>query len=54
MSNVTNSAMIQQATSGFEGIKYSLIVISTVPVLAIYMALQKAFKGGVMVGSLKG
>lgn len=54
MSNVSNSAMIQQANSGFEGIKYALIVISTVPVLVIYMALQKAFKGGVMVGSLKG
>ena len=54
MSNVSNSQMIQQANSGIEGIKYALIVISTVPVLVIYMALQKAFKGGVMVGSLKG
>lgn len=54
MTNVNNSQMIQQANSGIEGIKYALIVISTVPVLVIYMALQKAFKGGVMVGSLKG
>lgn len=54
MSNVSNSQMIQQANSGIEGIKYALIVISTVPVLVIYMVLQKAFKGGVMVGSLKG
>ena len=54
MSNVTNSQMIQQANSGIAGIKYTLIVISTVPVLVVYMALQKAFKGGVMVGSLKG
>lgn len=54
LSNVTNSQMIQQANSGIDGIRYALIVISTVPVLVIYMALQKAFKGGVMVGSLKG
>lgn len=54
LTNVTSSQMIQQASSGIEGIKYTLIVISTIPLLVIYMAVQKSFKGGVMVGSLKG
>ena len=54
MTGVSNSQMIAMANSSFEGIKYALIVISTVPLLVLYMAIQKSFKGGVMVGSLKG
>lgn len=37
-----------------ETMKYSLIVISTVPVLAIYPFLQRYFMTGVMIGSIKG
>ena len=37
-----------------EQMKYSLIVISTLPILAIYPFVQKHFVKGVMVGSLKG
>jgi len=54
MTNVTSSQMIQQASNGIEGIKYALIVMSTVPILVLYMVIQKSFKQGVMVGSLKG
>lgn len=54
LTNVTSSQMIQQANNGIEGIKYTLIVMSTVPLLVLYMAIQKSFKKGVMVGSLKG
>ena len=34
--------------------KYCIIVISTVPVVLLYMFLQKYFEKGVMIGSLKG
>lgn len=35
-------------------IKYSLIVVSTVPILCVYPFIQKYFVKGVMIGSLKG
>ena len=35
-------------------IKYSSIVVSTVPMLILYPFLQKYFVKGIMVGSLKG
>lgn len=35
-------------------IKYSLIVVSTVPIMAIYPFLQKFFQKGVMMGAVKG
>lgn len=54
LTNVSSSQMIQQAANGIEGIKYTLIVMSTVPLLVLYMVIQKSFKQGVMVGSLKG
>ncbi len=37
-----------------EMLKYSLIVVSTVPLLCIYPLVQKYFIRGVMIGSLKG
>ncbi|MDF2963689.1 MAG: sugar transporter permease [Paenibacillus sp.] len=45
----------QAAREGLrELLKYSLIVVSTVPVLIIYPFIQKHFVKGMMVGSLKG
>ena len=35
-------------------IKYSTIVLTTVPVLCIYPFLQKYFVKGVMIGAVKG
>ena len=42
------------ANSGLENVRYGLILISTVPVLCVYFIVQKYFKGGVMMGSVKG
>jgi ABC-type glycerol-3-phosphate transport system permease component len=37
-----------------ELLKYSLIVVGSVPMLVIYPFIQKYFLKGVMIGSLKG
>jgi ABC-type glycerol-3-phosphate transport system permease component len=37
-----------------EVVKYCAIIISTVPIIALYMVLQKYFVQGVMIGSIKG
>lgn len=37
-----------------ETIKYGVMVVSTLPILALYPFLQKYFIGGVMIGSIKG
>ena len=35
-------------------LKYSAIIVSTVPVLCIYPFIQKYFVKGIMIGSVKG
>ena len=37
-----------------ELLKYSLIIVSSVPLLVIYPFIQKYFIKGVMIGSVKG
>lgn len=54
MSSVSGSALQALNNTGMEQVKYALIVISTVPVIAIYGVVQKSFKGGVMIGAVKG
>ena len=45
----------QEAKEGLaELLKYSLIVVASVPVLIIYPFVQKYFLKGVMIGSIKG
>ena len=48
------SQMQALENSGTEGVQFALIVIATVPVLVMYFVVQKYFKTGVMVGSVKG
>lgn len=40
--------------NGMENVRYALILISSVPPIAAYFVVQKYFKGGVMMGSVKG
>ena len=47
-------AMMEKAKRDTEQIQYALIVVSTVPVLLVYAAVQKSFEKGVMIGSVKG
>lgn len=37
-----------------ESIKYSVIIVSSIPVLLLYPFVQKYFVQGVMIGSIKG
>lgn len=55
-SGVLNSAAADsdQVNEFAESIKYSTIILTTVPVLCIYPFLQKYFVKGVMVGAVKG
>lgn len=54
LTSVSGSAMLAMAQSGAEQVKYALIVVATVPILAVYGVVQKGFKGGVMIGAVKG
>ena len=55
-SNVLNSAAAEsdQVNQFAESIKYSTIVLTTIPILCIYPFLQKYFVKGVMIGAVKG
>lgn len=44
----------QMAEQGLENVRYALIIISTTPIVVAYFFVQKYFKGGVMMGSVKG
>lgn len=49
-----NDAGGEDAMQIAETIKYATIIVSTVPILALYPFLQKYFTKGVMVGAVKG
>ena len=51
---VQGTVSSEQAQSGLENVRYALIMISSVPPILAYFVVQKYFKGGVMVGSVKG
>ncbi len=50
----TNDVGMGEKIKMAEGIKYSVIVISSAPILMVYPFVQKYFVKGVMVGSIKG
>lgn len=50
----SSSAAQQMANGGLDHVRYALIVISSAPPIAAYFVVQKYFKGGVMMGSVKG
>lgn len=51
---VSSTEMVAMAQTNAEQIRYVLIIVATVPVLAAYGLLQRNFKKGMMVGSVKG
>ena len=53
-SMMTDVAAIAKISGSEDVMKYSLIVISTLPMLILYPFVQKFFDKGVMMGSLKG
>ena len=51
MTNIENALEAQRIV---EIMKYGLIIVSSIPVLAVYPFVQKHFNQGVMIGSVKG
>ena len=54
LSDVADTGGGEDAMAIAETIKYATIIVSTVPILALYPFLQKYFTKGVMVGAVKG
>ena len=46
--------LVAQARDAANTIKYGLIVVSTVPIMAVFPFVQRFFEKGVMIGSVKG
>ncbi len=53
-SNVTDAEVVEKLATAADLMKYSLIIVSTLPMLILYPCLQKFFQKGVMIGSIKG
>ena len=53
-SEVTDQNLLPRMNGASELMKYSTIVIATVPIVALYPFVQKFFVKGVMIGSVKG
>ncbi|MCG8398249.1 carbohydrate ABC transporter permease [Bacillus atrophaeus] len=49
-----NGDMVQNTVPPEQGIKLAVIVIATIPILAVYPFLQKHFSKGILIGSVKG
>lgn len=52
--DLTGSGMVDNFDQYAESVKYSSIVISTLPIMCIYPFLQKYFTKGAMIGAVKG
>ncbi len=53
-SEITDVEALEKLTNAVDQIRYALIVVTSVPIIAIYPLVQKYFKKGVMIGSVKG
>ena len=54
VSNITDLEVAEKMASAADLMKYSLIIVSTLPMLVLYPFMRKYFEKGVMIGSLKG
>ena len=54
LGQVGDPALLERITGNADLIKYSLIVVSSAPIIAAYPFVQKFFQKGVMIGSVKG
>ena len=54
VSNITDMEMVDKLAAATDLMKYSLIIVATLPMLVLYPFLRKFFEKGVMIGSLKG
>lgn len=54
LTQVRDAVVLAKLIGAADVMKYALIVISTVPILVAYPFVQKFFKKGVMIGSVKG
>ncbi len=54
LSEMDDVELMEQLRHAADVMKYSLIVVSTVPILVVYPFVAKFFKKGVMIGSVKG
>ena len=52
--NVQDASLLAEMSAQADVMKYSLIVVSAVPMLILYPFVQKFFEKGVMIGSVKG
>ena len=58
LSNITGSGaeladMVYRANMA-QGMKYSIVIVASIPLIIVYPFLQKYFVKGVMIGSVKG
>ena len=54
LSQITDPDLLRQLTGASDLIKYSLIIISSLPIIIMYPFVQRYFEKGVMIGSVKG
>ncbi len=54
MSEISEGEVLAKMIGAADLIKYAMVVVSTVPIMIIYPFVQKHFKKGVMIGSVKG
>lgn len=54
LSEITDGAVLAQMVGAADLMKYSMVVISVLPILIVYPFVSKYFEKGVMIGAVKG